>query len=155
MELIQSFHGTLNHGFRGNLIYNFHLPQNLKTLHINLTYDKEHFSHKETYAEELRPIYESYQGRSVSQEELLTAMDSMKTEIQLGLMIRDEFVGNVHMPGTNKEIYLSEDMSARGCLPCPVLEGMIKIIVNVFQILENQTFYHLEVKGDFRHVEKN
>lgn len=155
MEMIQHFDGTLNHGFRGNLIYNFHLPRNCKALSVILTYDKEHFSHKETYMDELRPIYESYKGGPVSQEALLKAMDSMKTEIQLCLMIHDEFAGNVHMPGTKKELYLSEDMSAGGCLPCPVLEGMAKIIVNVFQVLENQTSYHLEIKGEFRYVEKN
>lgn len=155
MEMIQHFHGTLNRGFIGNLVYNFHLPQNCTALSITLTYDKEHFSHKETYMEELRPIYESYLGRPASQPELLKAMDSMKTEIQLGLMIHNEFVGNAHMPGTRKELYLSEIASTRGCLPCPNIDGMAKIIVNVFQILENQTSYNLEVKGDFRHVEKN
>lgn len=155
MEIIQHFHGTLNRGFIGNLVYNFQLPQNCTALSITLTYDKEHFSSKETYVEELRPIYESYLGRPASQLELQKAMDSMKTEIQLGLMIQNEFVGNVHMPGTRKEIYLSENTSAKGCLPCPRIGGMAKIIVNVFQVLEDQTTFHLEVKGDFCHVEKN
>lgn len=155
MEIIQQFHGTLNRGFTGNLVYNFYLPRNCTALSITLTYDKEHFSHKEAYMEELCPIYEAYLGRPASPPELLKAMDSMKTEIQLGLMIHNEFVGNVHMPGTKKELYLSEKSSKRGCLPCPCIEGMAKIIVNVFQVLENQTSYYLEVKGDFRHVEKN
>ena len=153
--MIQRFHGTLNRGFQGNLIYNFHLPQNCRALYVSLVHDKEHFFHKETYLEELRPIYESYKGRAVSKKELLKVMYSMKTEIQLALIIDDEFAGNAHMPGTKKELYLSEEMPARGCLPRPVFKGSIKIIVNVFQVLENQTSYHLEIKGDFHHVEKN
>ncbi|MEY8351924.1 DUF6669 family protein [Lachnospiraceae bacterium 54-53] len=155
MEMIQHFQGTLNHGFRGNIIYNFHLPKNCRALSVILTYDKEHFSHKEIYMEELRPIYESWKGGPVSEEELLKAMDSMKTEIQLALMIHGEFAGNVHMPGTKKELFLSEDRSAGGMPPCPALEGMAKIIVNVFQVQENQTSYRLEIKGEFHHVEKN
>lgn len=155
MEMIQNFQGTLNKGFRGNIAYYFHLPPNCKALSVILTYDKERFSRKEIHMEELRPIYESYKGGPVSEEELLEAMDSMKTEIQIALMIHGEFAGNVHMPGTKKELYLTEDLSAGGIPPCPALEGMAKIIINVFQVLENQTSYCLEIKGEFRHVEKN
>ena len=154
MKIIQSFSGTVNRGFQGNVTYRFQLPSGCRTLSIRLTYTKE-YPDKETNPEQFRPAYEAYKGRPVSEKELLNAVDSMKTEIQLALFIGNKFAGNVHMPGTIKELYLSERISSRGCLPVYPLEGAGKVIVNVFQCMENETSYQLEIKGDFEDVEKN
>lgn len=154
MKIIQSFNGTVNRGFQGNVTYRFQLPSGCRALSIQLTYTKEN-SAKETDPDQFRPAYEAYKGRPVSLKELVRAVESMKTEIQLALFIRNKFAGNVHMPGTIKELYISEHTSSRGCLPIYPLEGAGKVIVNVFQCVENETSYELEIKGDFEDVEKN
>lgn len=119
-----------------------------------MTYTKE-YPAKETDPDHFRAAYEAYKGRPVSEKELVKAVKSMKTEIQLALFIGNKFAGNVHMPGTIKELYISEHTYSRGCLPIYPLEGAGKVIVNVFQCVENETSYQLEIKGDFEDVEKN
>nr|WP_314463499.1 DUF6669 family protein [uncultured Clostridium sp.] len=154
MRIIQSFNGTVNRGFQGNVIYRFQLPSSCRALSIRLTYTKE-YPAKETDPGQFRSAYEAYIGRPVSEKELLKAVESMRTEIQLALLIGNKFAGNVHMPGTIKELYISEHTSSRGCLPIYPMEGTAKVIVNVFQCVENETSYQLEIKGDYEDVEKN
>lgn len=154
MRTIQTFNGTINRGFQGNVTYRFQIPSGCQALSIQLTYTKEHPA-TVTDPEQFRAAYEAYRGRPVSVKELEKAVESMKTEIQPALFIGNNFAGNVHMPGTIKEIFISEHTSSRGCLPVYPLEGMGKVIVNVFQCVENETFYQLEIKGDYEDVEKN
>ena len=78
---------------------------------------------------------------------------TMKTEIQLCAMIGGVFAGNVHMPGTRKEILLKEGVRSRGCLPYDGQNGMLKIIINVYQVVEENTPWTLEIKGGPGHVE--
>ena len=59
------------------------------------------------------------------------------------------------MPGTNKKILLKEGILSRGCLPYNGQNGMLKIIVNVYQVVENNTPWTLEIKGGPEHVETN
>lgn len=153
MKNIQSFSGMLNRGFRGNVTYNLRLPSGITALSVTLTHNKERIQNREAYLErygsELLPVLNSYLGRNASRQELEHYTASMKTEIQLGLTVGGEFAGNVHMPGEQKKIYISAAEASRGCLPCSHLEGMAKIIVHVFQVVEDGTAYFLEVKGDF------
>jgi len=154
MRIIQSFNGTVNRGFQGNVTYGFQIPSGCRALSIRLTYKKE-YPAKETDPDQFRAAYEAYKGRPVSEKELVKVVKSMKTEIQLALFIGSKFAGNVHMPGTLKELYISEHTYSRGCLPNYPLEGAGKVIINVFQCVENETSYQLEIKGDFEDVEKN
>lgn len=154
MRIIQAFNGTVNRGFQGNVTYRFQIPSGCRALSIQLTYTKE-YPVTVTDPDHFRAAYEAYKGRPVSENELKKALESMKTEIQPALFIGSKFAGNVHMPGTIKELYISEHTSSRGCLPFYPLEGMGKVIVNVFQCVENETFYQLEIKGDYEDVEKN
>lgn len=157
MELIQCFDGTINRGFRGKLSYRFQLPPDLSALSVLLTYNKERVTDTETYLQayqaELLPILEGYRKQSVSKEDLKRFVASMKTELQPEVRINGVFAGNTHMPGTKKELYLSKNRVSPGCPDCPPLAGVITIIVNVFQVVEDDTFFHLEVKGEFRNVE--
>lgn len=152
MKLIQSFHGSLNQGFQGKITYQFSLPKQLSSLSVLLTYDKEHVSDAESYMEtcqtELLSALKDYYKRSISREELCRLTASMKTELQPELYINHTFAGSVHMPGTRKELFLSKKRVAPGCLKCPPLTGAAKIIVNVFQVVEDQTSYHLEIRGE-------
>lgn len=150
MELIQSFHGCLNRGFQGKITYHFNLPEQLSRLSVLLTYDKEHVLDAGAYMQacqkELLSALEAYYKRSISQEELCRLTASMKTELQTELYINHAFAGSVHQPGARKELL---------CLKCPPLSETADIIVNVFQVVEDQTSYHLEVRGDFKDVETN
>lgn len=157
MELIQRFDGTVNRSFQGKLSYRFHLPPDLSALLVILTYDQERISDTEaylrTYRAELLPILEGYEKQWVSHRELSEKVAAMKTELQPEIRINNIFAGNTHRPGRKKELFLSENQVSPGCPHCPPLSGVITIIVNVFQVVEDCTSFHLEVKGEFKNVE--
>lgn len=77
----------------------------------------------------------------------------MKTEIQLCAMIGGVFAGNVHMPGTRKEIPVKGRRPLQRRLPYDGRNRMVKIIVNVYQVVEENTPWNLEIKGGPVHVE--
>lgn len=153
MDLIQTFSGTLERDFRGNIVYSFHLPEGLKKLSVTLTHGKEHLTDVKKYLcshkDELSPVLDRYLETSASESQLCDFVSSIKTEIQLCLMINGKFAGNVHMPGEKKEMLISESSATRGCVPCKSLRGMAKVIVNVFHTAEDDTPYLLEIRGEF------
>ncbi len=149
MENLQLLNGTLNRGFTGNVIYNFCLEHVYKKLYICLTYDKEKVSEPDdALRDKIADAYEKHFEQSLKEEQYVHILNSIKTEIQLAVFINGDFAGNVHKPGRKKEIILGENESSYGCLPCKDMQGMIKIVVNVFNVAENQTAYTLEIKGE-------
>lgn len=159
MKTLQTFHGSLSRGFTGNMIVQFHIPNEIHELSIELTYEKEHLEDPVSYIECFRHqlIRQAlpYLDRIPTDRQLLEMTQAMKTEIQLCVLIDDTFAGNVHMPGTKKKILLKEGIHSRGCLPYNGRNGMLKIIINVYQVVENHTPWTLEIKGGPEHVETN
>ena len=157
MEILQTFHGVLGRGFTGNMIFQFHIPHGIHELSVILTYEKERIQDPASYIERFRhPLIRQavpYLGRIPTDRQLLQMTQAMKTEIQLCAMIGGVFTGNVHMPGTRKEILLKERARSRGCLPYDGQNGMLKIIINVYQVVEENTPWTLEIKGGPGHVE--
>ena len=149
MKDIQTFTGTLNRGFVGNIIYNFNLEQSYDKLYIGLTYDNEKIKTVDRfYKNEIEEAYENHYGSKIDDNQLKDVLGSMKTEIQLAAFLNGSFLGNIHMPGTKKEMILSENQSSNGCIPCKNIKGLLKIVINAFSVLENHTSYTLEIKGE-------
>lgn len=159
MKTLQTFCGSLNRGFTGNMIFQFYIPNEIHELSVELTYEKEHLedpvSYIECFRHQLIRQAMPYLGRIPTDRQLLEMTQTMKTEIQLCVLINGTFAGNVHMPGTNKKILLKEEILSRGCLPYNGQNGMLKIVVNVYQVVENNTPWTLEIKGGPEHVETN
>ena len=157
METLQTFHGVLDRGFTGNMIFQFHIPHGIHELSVILTYEKERIQDPASYIERFRhPLIRQavpYLGRIPTDRQLLQMTQAMRTEIQLCAMIGGVFAGNVHMPGTRKELLLKEGVRSRGFLPYDGKNGMIKILVNVYQVVEENTPWTLEIKGGPGHVE--
>ena len=158
MEVIQTFSGILDQGYRGNIVYNFPLPKGLTSLSVVLTHEKEHPDNAEEYyykrKDELAPVLEEYMEKPLSDGLLRHYIDTIKTEIQLCLMVNGVFAGNVHAPGQRKEIFISETTASHGCIPCSRISGMAKVIINVFHVSEDKTPYRLQILGEFRQTDK-
>ena len=152
-RLLQEYSGTLYRGTRGNIAYRLQLPDGLASLSVVFVYQKEHLKNEKAYAQEhageLRPILDAYLERTASDEELLHYVHGLKTELQLCVMIGGKFVGNVHMPGKRKEIFVTRTSASRGCIIPETLSGACSIIINLFNVIEDDTHYRLEVRGEF------
>ena len=153
MKEIQTLTGTLNRGFVSNITYNFNLESSYNKLYICLTYDNEKIKIADNYFKnKIEEAYENHYGFKPGDNQLQDIINSMKTEIQLAAFINGNFVGNIHMPGTKKEMILSAPISSNGCIPCKNMTGLLKIVINAFSVLENHTSYTLEIKGEEQHV---
>lgn len=149
LKTLQKFSGKLDRGYVGNITYRLQLEHPYDKLYILLTYDKEKLiTFDDGIKTTIRTAYEKHYGRPLGSDEINSVAASMKTEIQLAAFIQNKFVGNVHQPGTNKEMLLSATESSRGCLPCKNICGMLKLVVNVFGVMEHDTSYLLEIKGE-------
>ena len=151
METLQTFHGVLDRGFTGNMSFQFHIPHGIHELSVILTYEKERIQDPASYIERFRhPLIRQavpYLGRIPTDRQLQEMVQAMKTEIQLCAMIGGVFAGNVHMPGTRKEILLKEGVPFDGRI------GLVMIIVIVYQVVVEITPWNLEIKGGPGHVE--
>ena len=158
MIQIATFHQTIKKDFQGNYAYDQTIPNNLKTLRITLKTNKAFIQDTKKYMEEyqnqLLPILTAYLEHKPSDEEYERYVKNMKTEIQLSVFTNDQFLGNVHKPGLIKEITLSKNNRSQGCLPIKEIPNQIKIIVNVFQVVEENTFFDLFIEGE-SYVEEN
>ncbi|WMJ90253.1 DUF6669 family protein [Anaerocolumna sp. MB42-C2] len=153
MKEIQTLTGTLNRGFVGNITYNFNLESSYDKLYICLTYDNEKIRTADNqFKNKIEEAYENHYGFKLCDNQLQDVIKSMKTEIQLAAFINGSFAGNIHMPGTKKEMILSPVISSNGCIPCKNMTGLLKIVINAFSVLENHTSYTLEIKGEEQHV---
>lgn len=158
MELYKTFHKTLQRGYQGAIVYACEIPEPLQQLHITLTYNKEYIQditqYKNKYKQELLPILSTYLMHEANEEEYDSFVKNMKTEIQLCAFLNDKFIGNIHQPGTKKQMIFSKKHISPGCIPTTIESGKLKIIVNCFQVIEEDTNIQLTIQGE-TYVEEN
>lgn len=158
METIACFSGTLPQGYQGSITYRVYLGS-LQKLHLVLSCNHEHPSDPSVLLDgkrdQLSSMLAGYLGHVPSEEELLNAVSHMKTEIQFSLHLDGVFAGNVHMPGTKKEMLYEPGRASRGCLIQNHLGENAAITIHVFSVAEEDTEYHLLIEGEKTDVEKN
>lgn len=158
MEGIQTFHTEVKRGYQGAIAYHCLLPNHTKKLHIQLTYNKQFIAdidtYKKQYASSLLPILETYLAHTPTDEEYDTFVKHMKTEIQLCAYLDGTFIGNVHRPGLIKEMTFTNTTATTGCIVPSHLSGVLTVIINVFQVVEENTYIDLKIEGE-SYVEEN
>lgn len=140
--------GTLPQGFVGHITYTTVLPAGLSRLRIRSDFDKREPAQElealsqacmEAVAKNLPP-----EALTPSQTQALCALP--KGEINFSVFLEEAALGTAHRDATEKEIFLSPTQSSPGFLPCRP-EGVLKIVLHVFHILNDDTTYRLTVKG--------
>ncbi len=74
--------------------------------------------------------------------------DQVKSEMQLIFLLNDEFIGGIHRQDNPKKIEISKDYATKGCIPTAEFHGCLKITIVVFSIIEDDTFYSLQLFGE-------
>lgn len=149
MKQLEKFTGTVSQGYVGNIQYHMELTRPYQKLQILLTYDKEkcHEPSQKLLAE-MKQAYAEYTPTMDFESQLPNLLSQMNAELHLAAFLNDEFIGNVHMPGNKKEMIFSLSEATPGCMLPTSLEGHLKIIVNCFQILCDDTNYILTISGE-------
>ena len=150
MKTVYSVSGLLPMDFVGQIAYTVCLDKPCKALDIQLTFDKQ-------LVAEVTPALRSrlfslcadkYGKLSFTPEEEAEAYRNMKTEIQLLVMMNDRFAGGIHRQMTDRHLYLSAEEATEGGIPQPVIEGVVKVIVLVFNVLYDDTKYTVTLRTE-------
>lgn len=149
MKQIYTVKGILNKGFVGQIAYTVCLDKTYEALDIQLCFDKQRLAVvTEDVKDEVRAIVkELYDGEFHTEQELIDACSSMKTEIQLLASMNDKFIGGIHRQLTDRHLYISSSEATEGGIPQPEIEGVIKVIVLVFNVLSDDTNYTVTVSA--------
>ncbi|MGP1602029.1 DUF6669 family protein [Treponema sp.] len=148
MKLIYEAKGSVNKGFIGQIAYTVCLDKTYKELDVHLTFDKQRL--KRLTPERRDEIYnqmrEKY-GIEISEAQIKEIAVSMKTEIQLCVMMNDEFVGGIHRQMTDRHLYISASEATEGAIPQSSIHGVIRIVILFFNVLYDDTPYTVSVEA--------
>ena len=150
MQIAYSVSGLLPMDFVGQIAYTVCLNKPCKAMDVQLTFDKQHVS---DVTPKLRDrlfslCAQKYGKNSFTPEEEAEAYQNMKTEIQLLVMMNDQFVGGIHKQLTDRHLYISAEEATEGGIPQPSIEGVIKVIVLVFNVLYDDTKYSVTLRTE-------
>ena len=154
MKELYRVEGTLNRGFVGQITYTVCLEEPLGKLDIHFTFDgdKRKYRPEEVTEELIRDTQETClrnydltvdDGRA---REII--LGDMKTEIHTLATLNDEFMGCVHKQLTDRHMIWDGENASEGCIPCPVVDGVLKVTVLVFNVIKDGTRYCLTVSGE-------
>ena len=148
MNELEKFVGIVSQGFVGNIQYNMELKDTYQELRILLTYDKEKCTNPSAkLMAEMKNAYEEYCSLDDFSLKAPQLLSQMKTEIQICAFLNGEFIGNIHMPGTKKEMLFSPTEISPGCISPKTLQGHLKVVINFFQVICDDTRYELKIYG--------
>ena len=148
MNMETIFKGTLQKNFLGNVIYQFQLPCPCRQLHISLVCrQQDQKSAAGLHEKEAVAAFLTHCRRLPDKEEKEKLLSQMKTEIQLAAFLSGAFLGNIHRPGSVKEMHFSPDEERTcGCMDKKgPFHGLLKLVVNSFGVLEEELSYELKV----------
>jgi hypothetical protein len=145
MKKIYEVGGILNKGFVGQIAYTVCLDKDYREMDIAFSFDKQHYEviTEELKAEILSVCKEEYPAETATEETLTSAIKGMKTEIHTIALRNDTFMGGIHKQLTERHMHFSAEHTSEGCLEQTTINGVIKIILVVFNVLMDETHYNV------------
>jgi len=145
MKKYYSVSGALNKGFVGQISYTICLDKEYTGMDIEFSFDKQRYT---TITEELkREIVAECKGEygadNATDDEITSAVSGLKTEIHTIITMNDEFIGGVHRQLTCRHMLYTPRETSEGCIPQESIQGVIKITLVVFNVIQDDTHYQL------------
>lgn len=136
--------GVLNKSFIGLINYET-VIEDVKKLRI-----KFNFTNRKVYNDSLENISAikntlSNNNINIDDETIKEVIDAQKTELQILVYNNDTFIGTAHRDEDVKDILISEEESSLGFRKTSIDKGVLKIIVNVVEVMADDTEYELMV----------
>lgn len=154
MEELYHVMGTLNEGFVGQISYTICLEHTYDELDIEFTFDRQHYTAvTDQLKQEMKNLVEKEYGITSSSDEEITRViqNDMKTEIHTLASLNDTFIGCVHRQLTTRHMHFTPLSATEGCIVQPCFEGVLKVTLLVFNVIQNDTHYQLSVSAGGRH----
>lgn len=149
MKRLYLAEGRLNRDFTGQIAYTVCLDQSYEELLIRFSFHKQHH---EKVTDELREEISSQLSKGGHPIPPPHELDQMilsgtKTEIHTLASLNGVFIGGIHRQLTAREMYFGRNTATEGCIPQLSIEGVLKVTLLVFQVIEDGTDYQLQVFG--------
>jgi hypothetical protein len=150
MKKIFSVGGILNKGFVGQISYIVCLDDEYDVMDIEFSFDKQRYTviTEELKAEVIAECNGEYGLDTATEEQLTNEIKQMKTEIHTIVSMNDEFIGGVHKQLTTRHMYYSPEQTSDGCIPQKSINGVIKITLVVFNVIQDETHYDVILSVD-------
>lgn len=139
--------GQLMKGFVGNISYEIVLPTDMDCVSIEVSFEKRTM---ENITEEDRQAciktYKNNVGEAPDEKEIITMLNGQKTEINVSVFHNESYLGCVHRDEMTKNIVISPEKASEGFLTWKFQGGVLKIVLHVYQILNQNTPYQVVLK---------
>lgn len=145
MKTIYTAGGILNKGFVGQISYTVCLDREYSEMDIFFNFDKQHYTEitKEIREDFIAACKGKYDSEIETEEQIINAIQGMKTEIHTIATMDDNFIGGIHKQLTERHMHYSPDYTSEGCLPQESLHGVIRLTLVVFNVIQDDTHYEV------------
>ncbi len=152
MKTIYTVEGIVNQDFVGQISYTICLKETYHKMDIGFSFEPQHFTKtdltpelEEKFTNEIMEKYGKIPGREKLREIILS---DMKTEMHLLAMLNETFIGGIHRQLTERHMVYDGETATEGCLPTEKFEGVLKVIVLIFNVLKDATRYKLWIQAE-------
>lgn len=141
--------GCLNKGFQGHITYTFAAPVTDGSMDICFCFDqREAAEGLEELREGCRRALDiNMPGREFTEEEYEVFYRMPKGEINVSVFHNGQCIGSAHRNTPVKNIRISPNGSSEGFAACHISAGVVRIVLQVLNVLNDKTEYELTVKG--------
>lgn len=150
MKLIHQFKGSLPKDFVGQIAYVFCLPNKLKALDIEFSFQKRKLSAEDdtpSLRKELKTYCQHQYDKDLSPQEIEDLLSQMKTELHTLAELNGEFIGGIHRQEEVRHMTFSSTEASLGCIPIKGIQGSLKVTILSFNVLLDETPYELNIYG--------
>lgn len=140
--------GELMKGFLGHITYETILPDNMSKLLIEMSFDKRKMEN--VRQEDTQACIRAWENNfsAVPDEKMIQEMIHMqKTEINVSVYHNQAYLGCAHRDEMCKKICISSEGSSEGFRLWKPSGGNLKVILHVYQMLNDNTPYTVVVEG--------
>ena len=140
--------GELMKDFLGTIIYETILPENINELNIRVSFQKREMEQCTEMDKKLcREAWKKNTGEIPSASVTDRLIQGQKTEINVSVFHNGACLGCAHRDEVNKEIILSPRYASEGFTIWKPSQGVLRVVLHVYQVLNDHTPYEVEVLG--------
>lgn len=139
--------GQLAKGFQGHITYTTIFPPEYNKLMVKFCFDKREPVQTEQLQQQCKSAFLQNNPAACVAQPILQQLCTMpKGEINVSVFSQDTCIGTAHRNALEKVFEISSCCATEGFSPCKP-QGIIKIVLHVLSVVNDDTHYTLQVKG--------
>lgn len=141
-------YGELMKGFLGNLTYETILPEGISEVSVRVSFQKREMEAcTEADRQQCRDAWIKNTNQAAEEAAVEEMIRRQKTEINVSVFHNGAYLGCAHRDEMTKEILLSPRHASPGFTVWKPSGGVLRVVLHVYQVLNDHTPYEVEVIG--------